>query len=84
MADYVSSAEDIKSFMDSSMWRDMEKEIELWIEKIRDSSESPKLHEDDKSDDSLRGSAEALRDVLALPEVMIDNMMEDRDDRKRD
>jgi len=82
MTDYISSAEDFKSFMDSSIWRDMKGEIELWIEQIRNSLETPESSEDDESDDSLRGSAKALRRVLAMPEVIRGTILEDRDDSR--
>ena len=82
MIDYISSAEDLKSFLDSSVWRDMKSEIELWLDKIHEALEDPDGEENNESTERLRGSAKALRRVLAMPEVMRETILEDRDDSR--
>ena len=62
----------LKDFFEGVIWQDIEDELHAWIEDIRDSLEGRNtLFIEDVN--RLRGSVEAVRNVLALKETMIAN-----------
>lgn len=88
MGEYISSVEAFKSFMESSVWTDMQNEMDRWINDIHEALESgvsvdmsnsrPQIIElTDKQLHRLQGSAEAVRRFKRLPEVIIDNILDD-------
>ena len=76
--DYVAkgNAHLFKEFKESVIWHDMRAELDVWLTEIRDVLENPNTP--DVVTHSLRGSAEAIRNVLVLPETLADNISADK------
>ena len=76
---YKSSPKMFEDFLESSIWKDMLYEMDLWLDDIRDSLEN--TVGDEAKDELLRlqGSARAVRLMKALPSNVLDNIKEDRE-----
>ena len=68
----------IIDFSQGVIWTDMCKEIDNWLDKIRDELENHSLDFSHRTLDQLGGCAKALRNVKDLPEVLI-RLSEDED-----
>ena len=88
MSEYISNEGAFRNFVESSVWKDMSYEINTRLEQIRDALESSGGDETLESTERLRGAAKAFRQVLAMPEDIMQNVIADRereeDGRKRD
>jgi len=87
MSEYISSEENFRSFLESSIWRDMKAELNIWLEQIRNALEDPNDDETLESTERLRGAAKMAKRVLAMPEVIMQNIADDKereeDERRR-
>ena len=69
----------LKDFTEGVVWQDLKDELGLWLEDIRnrlEDSDNTLFPEDIKR---LQGNAEAVRNVLMLPENLILNLEGDKD-----
>jgi hypothetical protein len=90
MSEYISSPEIFKSGMESSFWRDIDKEMDRWLDDIHEALELGVYIDDSgKSVEiserrlfQLQGSAEAVRKFKQLPHVILDNILEDNEREK--
>ncbi len=73
---YLSSSRNVGDFIDSVVWKDMEKELKEWLEQILDD-----LVENATGDDVhlQRGRAQVLKKVLLLPQVMFESLRMEED-----
>jgi len=71
---YRSTPKMFEDFIQSTIWQDMENELNAWIEDIRDSLESELEHEGMLR---LQGNVEGIKKVLGLPKNVLDNIIED-------
>ena len=62
----INGSSEWRQFQETSIWKDICEEIDIWIEEIRDQLESEEV--DLGIVKALRGSALALRNVKRLPE----------------
>jgi len=60
----------------SPFWQAMKVQIEAWMEDIRDNLEDPENIYLERSLRRLGGNAEALRNVLQLPELTLRNLQD--------
>jgi len=74
----LSTGESLKAFIESSLWQDLKREIEVWLCELRDNLEDPSCELSPGMLSRLQGSAMALRNVLQLPENMLDSKIEER------
>jgi len=72
--DYSSSPEDFEDFVKGSVWADIVKELNLWLEDIHIVLEDPNGDLEDKALHRLGGNAETIRKVHQMPEVIRDNI----------
>jgi hypothetical protein len=63
-----SSIAQFKSFIDSPIWADMKREVQTWLDDVRNQLEQETTLEIYRR---LQGNAEACRYFLGLPEVLI-------------
>jgi len=84
MEGYVvqATAHALNEFLDSGLWKDMENELELWLDAARDGLENPEA--DDKEIYRNQGRADACRRLLSLPETMRDSLLMDQAGPSRD
>jgi len=69
----LSSIGQLIDFKENSIvWKDIKNELHVWLEDIRDLLENPDGDMSVRVLDRLGGNAETLRNILALPEVLID------------
>lgn len=80
---YKSSEHEIEAFLNSSIWEDFKTEIEAWLEDIRDTLENKERTPDFETLKELQGSAESLRKVLLMPNVVLDSIREDLENERR-
>jgi hypothetical protein len=62
------------------LWPEIEKEVEIWIEQLRGILEDPKLDTDLKDIHQAQGSIRSLRNVLDLPEILVENKRIDQEE----
>ena len=74
MREYYSSASAFEKFLRSNIWRDMQYELNIWLKDIHEKMEDP---ESDKYVYKLAGNAETIRNVLAMPETVMQNIIDD-------
>ncbi len=75
---YRSSAEEFNSFMKSAIWSDILQEMNNWLDDIHKGLENPSGEIDDKGLHRLGGNAETVRNFMKMPEVIRDNITEER------
>lgn len=68
-------------FEHSPIWRDIEREFNIWLNEIHAQLENDRLEFDHRQLDRLGGNAETLRNVLNFPEVYLE-ALEDQARRK--
>jgi hypothetical protein len=75
-----SSAQQFVEFLDSTVWQDIEMELNKWLEGIRDKMEI------ESGDELLRnqGRANAMRYMIGLPQVMKEQLIEEQKERERE
>jgi len=71
---YKSSPRMFEEFLKSSLWADIDHELDLWLEDIRQALESADEH---TALLRLQGSAEFVRKVKNLPANVLENIKED-------
>jgi len=81
---YKSSVRKIEDFIESVIWKDFELELHLWLNDVRNSLEDPKGELDLYEVKKLQGCAEAIRNVLDLPETIIKNIIIELEEEKKD
>ena len=77
--EYNSSSNSFQEFMNSSIWKDMSYELNLWLEGIRDALESKDKTPDLVTLKELQGGADILRRVLLMPSIIRDNIIDDNE-----
>ena len=75
----MSSATEFEEFMESTMWQDMQYEINLWLDGARDGLENQDA--DEKEIYRNQGRADACRRFLSVPEVLRDSLLMDREQK---
>ncbi len=65
---------DYTEFLQGYIWSDLKREIEAWIEDLRDGLE---MCEIDRESDTIRGRLQALRNVLELPSLIKEGLESD-------
>ena len=65
-----------KDFLETTIWRDISSELKTWLEDIRDQLESLET-DDSKKFYRLQGNSEAVRNMLRLPEQVLNNILDD-------
>ncbi len=79
MSEYKSTVVEIEDFLSSLVWKDIQYELNRWVEDIRRELESPDRTPDIYMIRQLQGNLAAVHKVLQMPYVIIDNIKEDRD-----
>ena len=75
---YRSSAQAFDEFMDSTIWDDMLQELNTWLKDVGKILEDASGDASDKALHRLGGNAETIRNVMKMPEVIRDSIIEDR------
>ena len=76
---YRNSAEAFKEFEESSIWKDILEELDLWLGDVHETMEDPKGVLTDGQHAQLRGNAETLRKVEMLPAMVRENIIADKE-----
>jgi len=58
----------------SPIWRDLKSELNVWLEDIRNQLENSDGNISPRIMDRLGGNAETVRNVLALPEILLETL----------
>lgn len=69
-----SSLGQFREFLESTVWTDIQRELSIWLEGVRDGLEN--IETDEKDLYRNQGRAEAVRYVLTLPETIKDSLEE--------
>jgi hypothetical protein len=77
--EYRSSSNSFQEFINSSIWKDMTYELNLWLEGIRDALESKDKTPDLITLKELQGGADIIRRVLLMPSIIRDNIIDDNE-----
>jgi len=83
-----SSYETWKGFMEGSVWQDLDAELKVWEDRILSELSNPTFdtnkgemhfHKDERVlyDEYLRGCLKAVRDMRALPHMVLGNLEAD-------
>jgi len=75
---YRSSAQAFSEFMDSTIWDDILQELNAWLDDVHKILEDPSGDAGEKALYRLGGNAETIRNVMRMPEVIRDSIIEDR------
>ncbi|RKY23419.1 MAG: hypothetical protein DRP62_05925 [Planctomycetota bacterium] len=76
-----SSARDFEQLTRDATWLDIEDEINIWIEEIRNNLEADEISLEEVP--ALRGAIKALRNVLNMPLILAEQLKdEEKDDGK--
>ena len=73
-AELQSSAGQFEDFLKSTIWADIQAELGIWLEGVRDGLED--TDSDEKDLFRNQGRAEAIRYVLSLPETIRDTLVD--------
>jgi len=73
---YESSHRDFKNFITSSLWRDMKKELGVWLEMARDECEEKETLKDVFK---AQGKADAVRHLQEMPENIMESLGDNND-----
>ena len=75
----------LKDFLESFIWQDLKGEVEEWIQDLQLILEDPDGSTEPHVLSVTRGSIRACRNFLNMPEVILENLVEDagRAERKR-
>ena len=66
---------DLREFIHNSIiWADIKQELEIWLKDIRDQLENSNGSLSIRTLDRLGGNAESVRNLIALPEVMLETL----------
>lgn len=79
MSEYKSTIVELEDFINSMVWKDLQYELNIWIEDIRRELESPDRTPDIYLIRQLQGNLETVRKVLQMPQEVINNIKEDRE-----
>ncbi len=71
-----SSVGQFKDFLESSIWIDMKRELDVWLEGVRNISEDPEA--EDKERLIAIGRIDALKYFQSLPRTMMEALIADR------
>ena len=74
---YRSSARDFDELVRSTVWEDILREMDAWLEDIHEELEDSDRETPDKVLHRLGGAAQAIRRFKAMPEVIRDNIKDD-------
>jgi len=68
---FISTAREMRDFINSNIWKDLSYEVSRWLDDIRN-----QLEVENNSDiiRKLQGNAEAVNRFLRLPEVLVEAM----------
>jgi len=78
-----STVTQLKDFQQSGIWRDMQAELNEWIQDLQMVLEDPDGTLEVEVLSVTRGSIRALRNVLMMPQVLTDNLIDDSDREAR-
>ena len=81
---YLSSAKEVGDFIDSSIWRDMSSELNVWIKSLHEHLEDVEGVYGIEGIKKLQGNIEALRNVKDMPQNILDNILDDTERRNKD
>ena len=81
---YKSTPGQMQDFLDGVVWRDIKEEIEAWIEEMQESLSDPDGPKDIETICIMRGITKACKNFLKMPEVLVDNMLDDARHDKKD
>lgn len=75
---FKSNRLDLRDFINNSLvWVDIKSELEIWLKDIRDQLENTSGNLSPRVLDRLGGNAESVRNLLALPQVMLETLDND-------
>ena len=77
MSEYKSTSHMFEEFMKSTIWMDIEHELNKWLEDVRTMLEDVGGNLDLNGLKRLQGSADAIRNMLNLPINVMDNIEDD-------
>lgn len=83
MSEYHSTITAIEDFLQSTVWRDFEYELNHWVEDIRKELESPDRTPDIYLVRQLQGNLETVRKVLQMPYEVIENIKADNERKEK-
>jgi hypothetical protein len=66
-----SSLGQLSDFFKGNIWKDIEEELDIWLDEVRDQLENTDLNFSHRTLDQLGGCAKALRNVKMIGEVLI-------------
>ncbi len=72
----ASSAGELTEFIEGTLWADIGRELDVWLEGVRSINEDPEA--DDRTRLIALGRIDALKHFLLLPEVMRDSLIADQ------
>ncbi len=67
-----STAYDFEQFAMTDLWKDIQDELSLWLKQVHEAMEDTTISNDTLR--QLQGNAQALRNVLKLPENVAENL----------
>lgn len=71
----ISTKTQLEDFISSSpIWADIQSELQAWLEDIRDQLENTNGQTGIRIMDRLGGNAESVRNLLALPQVLLETL----------
>lgn len=71
----ISTKTQLEDFISSSpIWADIQSELQAWLEDIRDQLENTNGQTGIRVMDRLGGNAESVRNLLALPQVLLETL----------
>lgn len=79
---YLSTPGMFETFLESIIWQDMCKDLDLWISDLRDILEDIEGVLTEAETNKIRGRIDALRNVKSLPQVALENITEDLEREK--
>jgi len=77
MSEYKSTSHMFEEFMKSTIWMDVEHELNKWLEDVRTMLEDVEGNLDLNGLKRLQGSADAIRNMLDLPTNVMGNIEDD-------
>jgi len=73
--DLMTSKTQLTEFIEySPVWNDIKYELNAWLKDIRDQLENPDGSVSPRIMDRLGGNAETIRNVLALPKILLETL----------
>lgn len=79
-----STPNQLRDFIAGNVWKDMKEELDIWVDDVRGALEDPDGTVEPAVLGNLRGIIKACQNFHLMPEVLLENLLDDKEHDERD